>query len=190
MFAVLSNRVWLPRLINVALFLAKWLETVEEEKQSGILDEEEREILTRLQDLMSQTELNIQDVSLSAVVLELGAGLLIETWVYGCKSLKWLISSSVGGGSGVSTASKTLSGEDWLMVDRQVDIVIAVVCVKNLRHSEIRPKCCRSSLLSLSRYHCTSNRASNMGITFAQALQYGVICGLTGGVGGLAGRRS
>jgi hypothetical protein len=69
---------------NVALYLSKWLETVEEEKQSGVLDDEEREILTRLQDLMSQTELNIQDVSLSAVVLELGAGLLTETWVYGC----------------------------------------------------------------------------------------------------------
>jgi hypothetical protein len=77
-----------PRTINVALFLAKWLETVEEEKQSGILDEEERDILSRLQDLMSQTELNIQDVSLSTIVLELGAGLLIETWVYGCKFLK------------------------------------------------------------------------------------------------------
>lgn len=72
---------------DLALYLSKWLETVEEEKQSGILDEEEREILGRLQDLMSQTELNIQDVRLSAVVLELGAGLLMETWVYGCKSL-------------------------------------------------------------------------------------------------------
>ena len=80
----------------VALYLSKWLETVEEEKQSGVLDDEEREILTRLQDLMSQTELNIQDVSLSAVVLELGAGLLTETWVYGCTSLplpgvQWLM---------------------------------------------------------------------------------------------------
>jgi len=50
------------------------------------------EILNRLHDLMSQTELNIQDDSLPAVVLELGAGLLIETWVYGC------ISRSVIGG--------------------------------------------------------------------------------------------
>jgi hypothetical protein len=57
---------------------------VEEENQSGLLDEEEREILTRLRDLMSQTELNIQENRLSAVVLELGAGLLTETWVYGC----------------------------------------------------------------------------------------------------------
>lgn len=70
----------------VALYLSKWLETVEEEKQSGILDEEEREILGRLQDLMSQTELNIQENRLSAVVLELGAGLLTETWVYGCNA--------------------------------------------------------------------------------------------------------
>lgn len=68
----------------VALYLSKWLDTVEEEKQSGVLDDEEREILTRLQDLMSQTELNIQEASLPAVVLELGAGLLTETWVYGC----------------------------------------------------------------------------------------------------------
>ena len=68
--------------------MSKWLETVEEEKQSGILDEEEREILGRLQDLMSQTELNIQENRLSAVVLELGAGLLTETWVYGCNAFK------------------------------------------------------------------------------------------------------
>ena len=72
---------------NLALYLSKWLDTVEEEKQSGILDEEEREILGRLQDLMSQTELNIQENRLSAVVLELGAGLLTETWVYGCSFL-------------------------------------------------------------------------------------------------------
>jgi hypothetical protein len=79
------NRVLslLPFLI-LALYLSKWLDTVEEEKQSGVLDDEEREILTRLQDLMSQTELNIQEASLPAVVLELGAGLLTETWVYGC----------------------------------------------------------------------------------------------------------
>jgi hypothetical protein len=67
-----------------ALYLSKWLETVEAEKQSGLLDDEELEILSRLQDLMSQTELNIKDDRLSAVVLELGAGLLTETWVYGC----------------------------------------------------------------------------------------------------------
>src|SRR5271168_3501298 len=67
-----------------ALYLAKWLDTVEQEKQAGLLDSEEMEILKRLHDLMSQTELNIQDVSLPAVVLELGAGLLMETWVYGC----------------------------------------------------------------------------------------------------------
>src|SRR5271169_1327640 len=68
----------------LALYLSKWLETVEAEKQSGLLDDEELEILNRLQDLMSQTELNIKDDRLSAVVLELGAGLLTETWVYGC----------------------------------------------------------------------------------------------------------
>jgi hypothetical protein len=84
---------------------------VEEEKQSGVLDDEEREILTRLQDLMSQTELNIQDVSLSAVVLELGAGLLTETWVYGCTSLTLLIisdNSSVARRRGLSASGKTL----------------------------------------------------------------------------------
>jgi hypothetical protein len=74
----------LKKCINLALYLSKWLETVEAEKHSGVLDEEEREILRRLEDLMSQTELNIQDSSLSAVVLELGSGLLTETWVYGC----------------------------------------------------------------------------------------------------------
>jgi hypothetical protein len=69
--------------------------------------------LTRLQDLMSQTELNIQDVSLSAVVLELGAGLLTETWVYGCKSLNFLWSndSPSSRGSSISAASKTLQGQ-------------------------------------------------------------------------------
>jgi hypothetical protein len=83
---------------------------VEEEKQSGVLDDEEREILTRLQDLMSQTELNIQDVSLSAVVLELGAGLLTETWVYGCTSqtLRIADNSSVTRRRGVSASGKTL----------------------------------------------------------------------------------
>ena len=70
--------------LTLALYLSKWLETVEAEKQSGLLDDEELEILSRLQDLMSQTELNIKDDRLSAVVLELGAGLLTETWVYGC----------------------------------------------------------------------------------------------------------
>jgi hypothetical protein len=76
-----------PISLMVALYLAKWLDTVEQEKQAGLLDSEEMEILQRLHDLMSQTELNIQDVSLPAVVLELGAGLLMETWVYGCISL-------------------------------------------------------------------------------------------------------
>lgn len=100
--------------LMVALYLSKWLETVEEEKQSGVLDDEEREILTRLQDLMSQTELNIQDVSLSAVVLELGAGLLTETWVYGCTSPSPLTfriiadDSSITRWRGVSASGETL----------------------------------------------------------------------------------
>jgi hypothetical protein len=113
MFLVQSNRVFSYNSLTSALFLAKWLETVEEEKQSGILHEEEREILSRLQDLMLQTELNIQDVSLSAVVLELGAGLLIETWVYGCVIIPWLSDcSSVGGWGSISTSGKTLPRED------------------------------------------------------------------------------
>jgi hypothetical protein len=57
------------------------------ERESGLLDEEELEILARLQELLSQTDLNVKDDRLSAVVLELGAGLLSEACVYGCRSL-------------------------------------------------------------------------------------------------------
>jgi hypothetical protein len=66
------------------LYLVKWIDTVENEKISGKLDDEELELLGRLQDLVSQTDFTIKNDKLSAVVLELGAGLLSEAWVYGC----------------------------------------------------------------------------------------------------------
>jgi hypothetical protein len=102
-----------------ALYLSKWLETVEEEKRSGILDDEEHQILARLQDLMSQTELNIQDASLSALVLELGEGLLTETWVYGCTVLikQRLTCSSLTRWGCVSATGETISRKDFVNIE-------------------------------------------------------------------------
>jgi hypothetical protein len=71
---------------NIALYLVKWIDTVENEQQSGVLDDEELEILRRLQELVSQTDVNVKGDKLSAVVLEVGAGLLSEARVYGCIS--------------------------------------------------------------------------------------------------------
>jgi hypothetical protein len=67
-----------------ALYLVKWLDTIEVEKEAGLVDEEEQEILARLQELLSQTDFMANEENLSAVVLELGAGLLSEACVYGC----------------------------------------------------------------------------------------------------------
>jgi hypothetical protein len=71
---------------NLALYLVKWIDTVESEQQSGILDDEELGILRRLQELVSQTDVNVKGDKLSAVVLEVGTGLLSEARVYGCMS--------------------------------------------------------------------------------------------------------
>jgi len=48
------------------------------------LDVDELEILCRLKDLISQADLDTKPDNLSAVVLDLGAGFLSESRVYGC----------------------------------------------------------------------------------------------------------
>lgn len=68
----------------VALYLVKWLDTIDVEKEAGLIDDEEQEILARLQELLSQTDFMAKEDKLSAVVLELGSGLLSEACVYGC----------------------------------------------------------------------------------------------------------
>jgi hypothetical protein len=72
--------------LMTALYLVKWLDTIDVEKEAGLVDEEEQEILARLQELLSQTDFMANEENLSAVVLELGAGLLSEACVYGCIS--------------------------------------------------------------------------------------------------------
>jgi hypothetical protein len=62
----------------------KWLNTVEFETQSGTFDTEEQEILHRLHELISQTDLDAKGDNLSAVVLDLAASFLLEPRVYSC----------------------------------------------------------------------------------------------------------
>jgi hypothetical protein len=104
----------------VALYLVKWLDTIDMERESGLLDVEELEILARLQELLSQTDLNVKDDRLSAVVLELGAGLLSEACVYGCSSLTRIMTNSNGSSplcrSCISSTCKTIQETHFIVI--------------------------------------------------------------------------